>query len=96
MTRTVTAMTDEPPAQPESDTWPAAVVRQDSSADTALDVATVVVEESGRWVVEIVVVFADGVVRKRINSHATRARAELAADLIRRAAERDIGGPVHG
>jgi hypothetical protein len=37
------------------------------------------------------------VVRKRIHSHATRARAELAADLIRRTADRDIGGgPVHG
>jgi hypothetical protein len=37
------------------------------------------------------------VVRKRINTHATRARAELAADLIRRAANRDIGGgPLHG
>ncbi len=47
--------------------------------------------------VEIVVVFADGVVRKRINTHATKARAELAADLIRRTADRDIGGgPVHG
>lgn len=68
-----------------------------TTADTALDVTTVVTEESGRWVVEIVVVFADGVVRRRINSHPTRARAELAADLIRRTANRDIGGgPVHG
>lgn len=77
--------------------WPKAEVRQDSCADTALDVATVVTEENGRWVVEIVVVFADGVVRRRINCHATRARAELAADLIRRTADRDIGGgPVNG
>lgn len=68
-----------------------------TSTDQALDVQTVVVEESGRWFVEIVVVFADGVVRKRINDHATKARAELAADLIRRTADRDIGGgPVHG
>jgi len=68
-----------------------------TSADQALDVQTVVVEESGRWFVEIIVVFADGVVRKRIHSHATQARAELAADLIRRTADRDIGrGPVHG
>ena len=63
-----------------------------TSTDQALDVQTVVVEEDGRWVVEIVVVFADGVVRRRINSHHTRDRAELAADLIRRTAERDIGG----
>jgi hypothetical protein len=73
------------------------VVRADSSADQALDVHTVVVPERGRWAVEIVVVFADGVVRKRINTHATKARADLAADLIRRAAERDIGGgPPNG
>ena len=68
-----------------------------TSTDQALDVQTVVVEESGRWFVDIIVVFADGVVRKRIHSHATRDRAELAADLIRRTADRDIGGgPVNG
>ncbi|MBU3687545.1 MAG: hypothetical protein FGM25_14265 [Mycobacterium sp.] len=75
---------------------PKTTVRADSSTDEALDVQTVVVEERGRWAVEIVVVFADGVVRKRIDTHATRARAELSANLIKRAAERDIGGPVNG
>ena len=70
---------------------------RETSTDVAVDVQTVVVEERGRWAVDIIVVFADGVVRKRIDTHATRARAELAADLIRRAAERDIGrGPLHG
>lgn len=54
------------------------------------------VEERGRWAVEIVVVFADGVVRKRIDTHHTKARAELSANVIRRAAERDIRGPVNG
>ena len=67
-----------------------------TSTDEALDVQTVVLEERGRWAVEIVVVFADGVVRKRIDTHATKARAELSATLIKRAAERDIRGPVHG
>lgn len=82
-------MTDEP--------WPPTVVRPDSSADEALDVQTVVVHERGRWAVEIIVVFADGVVRKRIDTHATKARAELSADLIRRTAERDIGrAPIRG
>lgn len=75
---------------------PKTTVRADSSTDEALDVETVVVEERGRWAVEIVVVFADGVVRKRIDTHATRARAELSANLIKRAAERDIAGPVNG
>lgn len=76
---------------------PRTTVRADSAADEALDVQTVVVADPGRrWAVEIVVVFADGVVRKRISTHPTKARAELSADLIKRTAERDIGGPVHG
>lgn len=76
---------------------PKAVARSETSADEALDVQTVVVEERGRWAVDIIVVFADGVVRKRINTHNTKARADIAADLIRRAANRDIGaGPLYG
>ncbi|WP_233213411.1 hypothetical protein [Mycobacterium hubeiense] len=69
---------------------------EDSSADDALSVDTVVVEERGRWAVGIVVVFADGIVRKRIDSHPTKARAELSARMIKRAAERDIRGPLNG
>lgn len=75
---------------------PKTTVRKDSSTEEALDVQTVVVEECGRWAVDIVVVFADGVVRKRIDTHHTRARAELSARLIKRAAERDIRGPING
>lgn len=75
---------------------PPTVARADSSADEALDVQTVVVEECGRWAVEIIVVFADGVVRRRIDTHATKRRAELSAGLIKRAAERNIRGPLHG
>ena len=85
MTGYVVTMTEE--IRPEAKT----------STDEALDVQTVVVEENGRWAVDIVVVFADGVVRKRINTHNTKARADIAADLIRRAADRDIGaGPPFG
>ncbi|WP_431232864.1 hypothetical protein ACQ856_26420 [Mycolicibacterium psychrotolerans] len=75
---------------------PKTTVRTGSSSDEAVDVQTVVVEERGRWAVDIVVVFADGVVRKRIDTHHTKARAELSARLIKRAAERDIRGPIHG
>ncbi|MBS1696572.1 MAG: hypothetical protein JST91_30690 [Actinobacteria bacterium] len=57
---------------------------------------TVVTEERGRWAVDIVVVFADGVVRKRIDTHHTKARAELSARLIKRAAERELRGPLNG
>lgn len=70
--------------------------RSDSSADEALSVETVVTEERGRWAVDIVVIFADGVVRKRIDTHPTKARAELSAHMIKRAAERDIRGPRNG
>jgi len=70
--------------------------RKDSSADEALAVETVVVPERGRWAVDIIVVFADGIVRKRIDTHPTKARAELSARMIKRAAERDIRGPLNG
>ncbi|WP_059022399.1 hypothetical protein [Mycobacterium sp. M26] len=83
-------MCEEPPARPKTS------IPEVTSTDDALDVQTVVVEERGRWAVEIVVVFADGVVRKRIDTHNTKARAELSANLIRRAAERDIRGPING
>ncbi|GAA2420460.1 hypothetical protein [Mycolicibacterium llatzerense] len=83
-------MCEDPPVRPKTTPQP------DSSTDDALDVQTVVVEDRGRWAVEIVVVFADGVVHHRIETHATKARAELAANLIRRAAERDIEGPRNG
>lgn len=68
-------------------------VRPDSSADDAHCVETVVVAERGQWAVDIVVVFDDGVVRKRITTYRTRGRAELAASLIKRAAERDRRWP---
>ncbi len=74
------------------DKRPQTAARAGSSADDATDVQTVVVPDRGRWAVEIIVVFADGVVRKRIDSHATKARAEISASLIKRAAERDIRG----
>ncbi|AOS95003.1 hypothetical protein AN480_28650 (plasmid) [Mycobacterium intracellulare subsp. chimaera] len=70
--------------------------RADSSADDALDVQTVVVEERGRWAVDVIVVFADGIVRTRIDTHSTKARAELSARMIQRAAERDLEGPLNG
>ena len=59
-------------------------------SDVARTVETVVVPERGQWVVEVVVVVDDGVVRTRIGTHRSRRRAELAADLIKRAAEREL------
>lgn len=54
-------------------------------------VSTEVVEESGRYVVMLDVVFRDGAVRHRIGDYHTRARAELAARVVRATAERDAG-----
>ncbi len=53
--------------------------------------STEVVEESGRFVVMLDVVFADGVVRHRLGDYHTRARAELSAKLYRATAEREAG-----
>ncbi len=86
----MTVMCEEPEARPKT------TPRPDSSTDDALEVQTVVVEDHGRWAVEIIVVFADGVVHHRIETHATKARAEVSAGLIKRAAERDIQGPLNG
>ena len=81
-------VTDDPQAPPGNS--------ETNSADQALDVHTVVVAERGQWAVDIVVVFADGVVRKRIATYPTRQRAELSARLIKRGAERDLRGPLNG
>ncbi|MHA6781677.1 hypothetical protein ACVGOW_11870 [Pseudonocardia saturnea] len=45
---------------------------------------------------EIVVVFKDGIVRERIDTYSTEARAQISASLIKRAAERDLRGPLNG
>ena len=59
-------------------------------------VETAVVEERGQWHVDIVVVFDDELVRRRVGTYFTERRARIAADLIKRTAERDISGPLHG
>lgn len=59
-------------------------------------VSTEVIEENGQWAVDIIVIFDDGVVRRRIDTYRTKRLAEIAADLIKRTAERDIDGPLHG
>ncbi len=64
--------------------------------ETALGVDTVVVPEKGRWAVDIIVLFADGVVRRRIDTYPTKTHAEISARLIKRGAERDLRGPLNG
>lgn len=60
------------------------------------DVETEIVLERGQWAVDIIVLCDDGIVRKRIQTYRTEKMARIAADLIKRAAERDIAGPVNG
>ena len=52
-------------------------------------VSTDVVEERGRFTVVMDVVFADGAVRHRLCTYHSRARAEAAARMFYRTAERD-------
>lgn len=79
-------------------TEPPAALDRDRRANNehADSVETVVYVERGRWVVEIVVMFPDGIVRHRIDTFSTKDRAEISARLIKRAAERDLRGPLNG
>lgn len=68
----------------------------DESDGTALAIETYVTERNGRWVVEVAVIFTEEAVRKTINDYPTRRQADVAAGWIKRAAQRDIEGPVNG
>jgi hypothetical protein len=70
--------------------------RAPGTGHLALAVETYVEQERGRWVVEIVVVFTDEVVRRRIDDYPSRRHAEIAAAWIKRGAQRDIEGPLNG
>ncbi|MAT03433.1 MAG: hypothetical protein CL424_00055 [Acidimicrobiaceae bacterium] len=64
--------------------------------EPAVAVDTLVSEDRGRWIVEIVVVFPDGVVRRRINDYPTERHARIAAGWVRQSADRNIEGPLNG
>jgi len=66
------------------------------TGERALGVETVIVPERGLWAVDIVVFFPDEIVRRRIATYRTEALARISASCIRRAAERDIPGPLNG
>jgi hypothetical protein len=66
------------------------------AAERALGVETEIVPERGQWAVDIIVFFEDGVVRRRIATYRTEALAKISASSIKRAAERDIPGPLYG
>jgi len=83
-----------PPADDHPD--PPGSAHPGRSGNEAITVETFVSEESGRWKVEIVVIFPDEAVRRTVNHYRTRRHAEIAASWIKRAAQRDIEGPLHG
>jgi hypothetical protein len=64
--------------------------------DRAGPVETYVERRNGQWEVDIMVIFEDGVVRKTVNTFRTERRAQIAAEWIKRAAQRDIAGPING
>ncbi len=64
--------------------------------EAAIGVETFVRQESGEWLVDIAVAFSDGVVRHSVNKYRTERHAQIAAQWIRRAASRDIEGPING
>lgn len=62
----------------------------------AISVETEIVPERGLWAVDIIVIFTDGVVRRRVDTYKTEALAKISATYIKRAAERDISTPSGG
>lgn len=69
---------------------------EEMSGDRAYEVETYLEEVQGQWAVDIMVIFEDEVVRRRINTYRTEQMARIAAGWIKRAAQRDIDGPIHG
>ncbi|HEY5144400.1 MAG TPA: hypothetical protein VII98_12950 [Solirubrobacteraceae bacterium] len=70
--------------------------RTPSPGDDEAIVSASVVPDRGRWAVVLDVVFPDGAVRHDVTTYHTREKAELAARLMKAAAERrpgGIGGP---
>ncbi len=61
--------------------------------DEALTAETYVHSRNGRWEVEIVVIFADEVVRKIVGDYPSEREAQIAANWIKRSASRDIEAP---
>lgn len=59
-------------------------------------VASEIIEESGRWVVYLEVITTNATHRHRINDYPTHHKAEIAADLMRRCADRDLTAPPSG
>ncbi len=64
--------------------------------EKALLVETFVEKEDGQWVVYIEVLFKDQVVRRRLNKYFTKEKAQIAANYIKRCANRDIPFPNDG
>jgi hypothetical protein len=64
--------------------------------EEALSVDTYVVASKGQWQVDIVVIFANEIVRRTVGTYRSERLASVAASWIKRAAARDIKGPLNG
>ncbi len=62
----------------------------------ALLAETFVEENNGEWIVFIEVIFQDEVVRHEVGRYFTKERAQIAANYIKRCANRDIPYPNDG
>ncbi len=83
--------TDPPEALPDPPPWPPPHWPPERvPGEHALGVETVVVEHDGQWAVDVVVVFPDSVVRRRVGTYRSRRLAELSATYVKRAAEREL------
>lgn len=68
----------------------------EQTPDEALAVDTYVVAEQGQWVVYLDVIFWHETVHHRIQAYPSQRLAEIAADLMKRAARRDLKNPPLG
>ncbi len=68
----------------------------DGFNDEALAAQTSVAYERGQWVVYLEVIFWDETRRHRIEAYRSERMARVAADWIRRAAQRDLPHPPDG
>lgn len=61
--------------------------------DKAVLAETFVVQEKGQWVVYIEVLFKDTTVRHEVGRYFTKEKADIAANYIRRVANKDLPYP---
>jgi hypothetical protein len=81
-------------SEPQASPWPFRVPAPPPGFTAeGLAVTAEVVPERGRWVVYLEITFWDEIKRYRIQSYPSERYANIAADLMRRFADRDLSYP---